>query len=134
RLGREPWPFMVEALDSRMRRYGGVCAHDATGLGNVVNDLIDYPVTPVVLVGRVRQEIFNEYISAIEQGSFMCPRIEYMYGEHKYLRLEDLYGRGHPPDSVVAGAIAWHMRDRATTMMMPPLIDEFEVAASNWDI
>ena len=134
RIGREPWPYMVDALHRRVDRYGGIVAHDATGLGNVVNDLIEYPVTPIVMVGRARQEIFNEYISAIEQGAFMCPRIQYMLDEHKYTRLDDLYGRGHPPDSVVAGAIAWSMRDRTTTMMMPPIVDEFEIEQSAWEL
>jgi hypothetical protein len=30
-----------------------------------------------------------------------------MESEHKYATVDDLYGGGHPPDSIVAGAMAY---------------------------
>lgn len=132
RLGREPWPDMVERVYARYRKYGGSFAHDATGLGNVVSDLIDFPIRDIVMVGRRREVLFNEYISGIENRHFNCPRIEFMYGEHKYLRLEHLRGKGHPPDSFVAGAIAWSLRDTSGTLDVAPLVDEFATSGSAW--
>jgi hypothetical protein len=43
RVHRRPWPQMVHRLNVRWKRYGGKVAHDATGIGNVVNDYIEYP-------------------------------------------------------------------------------------------
>jgi hypothetical protein len=115
RSGKMPWPVMVGHLEDRLGQYGGYCVHDSTGLGNVINDLITYDtaeIDPFVMVGARRTEAFNEYISGIETGEIKYPRIEYAYDEHKYTTLDDLYGRGHPPDSLVAGALAWSARNK----------------------
>lgn len=120
RIGRMPWPEMVERADRRISRYGGVGVHDATGLGNVVADLMRNDVRGVVMAGRARQDIFSEYVSGIENGEIVSPRINYAYEEHKYCQLEDLYGRGHPPDSIVAGALAWSMRSYFDRFMVAP--------------
>jgi hypothetical protein len=36
----------------------------------------------------------------------VAPMIRYMHQEHLYCAVDDLYGRGHPPDSFVAAALA----------------------------
>ena len=36
------------------------------------------------------------------------PRLEPFYREHKYCSVDALYGNGHPPDTVVACALAYH--------------------------
>jgi hypothetical protein len=125
RTGRMPWPIMVGKLDTRMRTYGGKSAHDATGLGNVVSDYLadKTDVEDIVLGGRLRADIFTEYITAIEAGEIKYPRIEWAYQEHRYVTNDDLYGRGHPPDSVVAGALAWHLRKRRSFTMNAPTGD-----------
>jgi hypothetical protein len=113
RTGRKPWPEMVADLDDVLFKYGGICVHDATGLGGVVDDLITYPkksVKPVVLRGRERESIFTQYIAGIEQNGMVGPRIQFAYNEHKYCTHKDLYGSGHPPDSFIAGALAWSIR------------------------
>lgn len=127
RLGRMPWPVMVGYLNDRLDEYGGYYVHDATGLGNVISDLIDYDTRngrDVVMQGASRTAMFNEYIKAIETHEMQYPRIDYAYNEHKYVTLDDLYGRGHPPDSVVSGALAWSMRDvvRAPHNVAPVVI------------
>jgi len=121
RLGRMPWPEMIARFERRLERFKGVGVHDATGLGNVVGDMITHPVTGVILAGRFRQDLFSEYINAIEQGNLLSPRIQWAYDEHRYVTLDDLYGRGHPPDSVVAGALAWSMRRMIHRHMEPPV-------------
>jgi len=106
RDGRRPWPQMVALLDERARRYPGSTAHDATGLGDVVDDLLTGEADGVKLVGRARADLLSDYIKAIENGELEGPRIEHAYGEHKYATLDDVYGSGHLPDSICAGALA----------------------------
>jgi hypothetical protein len=106
RDGRKPWPQMVEILDTRNARYRGLAAHDSTGLGDVVDDLLTTEAEGVKLVGRARADLLSDYIKAIENGELEAPRIEHPYGEHKYATLNDIYGSGHLPDSICAGALA----------------------------
>lgn len=121
RLGRQPWPEMVDRLDERKRRFGGLFIHDATGLGDVVADLAEFDgLIDQVLVGRRREALFSDWISAIESKKIVHPRIEWMFDEHRYVRLEDIYGRGHPPDSFVMGALAWSLRERFEIVLAAP--------------
>lgn len=129
RTGRKPWPVMVKRFDSRVRRFPGRAYYDGTGIGNVVRDLLEVNATPVVLVGRARADMLNQYIVAVEGGGsddveegtddaavempearkqqIVAPRIEHAYGEHKFCSNDDLFGDGHLPDSICAGALAW---------------------------
>jgi hypothetical protein len=117
RIQRKTWSYMVHLVNRRWNKYGGIVVHDSTGLGSVVNDLLEIPrtqVKPFVLVGRERESAFIEYIAAIEHESIKCPRITFAYNEHKYVRSSDLFtSSGHAPDSFVAGALAWSVRRRA---------------------
>jgi hypothetical protein len=74
--------------------------------------------------GRRKDSLISEYIAAIEDGAFVVPKIDFMYKEHKYARIEDVYsgGRGHTPDSIVAGAMAWSMREQAMRGPLPAII------------
>ncbi len=136
---RAPWPYMVGQAEARLRQYPPTFAHDATGLGNVIADYFDPELVRkykssfrdvIMSSGRSRHDMFTEYVSAIEAGKIKYPRITLAYTEHKYCSLDDLYGRGHPPDSVVAGAIAWSMRGKGRLIVAPPL--GIERAASPW--
>lgn len=120
RLGRRPWQEMVARYDDRIARYGGMGVYDATGLGDVVGDLLSVEATGIIMVGRRREDMFSDYIAAIERGHFVSPRIEFMHKEHLYVTLEDLYKpAGHPPDTFVAGALAWYRRGRLSPMVPP---------------
>lgn len=124
RTGRKPWPEMVRDVEMRLFRYGGRLVHDATGIGDVVDDLIGYDrrmTSDVVLRGRDRESTFTEYISGIEQRAIKAPYIEFAANEHKYVRDADLFKTGgHPPDSFIAGALAWKMRRRASRLILSP--------------
>ena len=123
RTGRKPWPAMIADVELRMMRYKGMLIHDATGLGDVVDDLISYDrrmVKDRVLRGREREAIFTEYIAGIEQDALKSPRIDYAYNEHKYVRQVDLFGAGHPPDTFIAGALAWSARRRIFHPLLGP--------------
>jgi hypothetical protein len=106
RLGRRPWPQMVGRFEARIRRYRGLAQHDGTGLGDVVDGYLTQRAHRVQLVGRTRSDLFSNYINLMEKGGLVAPRIRFMYREHLYCTIADLYGGGHPPDSLVAGALA----------------------------
>lgn len=115
RYNKQPWPVMVHKAEAQWFAYGGKFIHDATGLGNVVSDLLTGPkrhITDQTLGGALRSAMFNEYIADIENGGLEFPRIEWMYNEHKYVTDNDLFGSGHPPDSFVSGALAWSLRSK----------------------
>lgn len=108
RTARKPWPEMVSDFDTQNARYGNNAAHDATGIGNVVQDYTETGPVPVELKGATRRTVLNNYISAIEAKTLIAPYIEYMYNEHRYCTLNDLYGTGHLPDTFCAGALAYY--------------------------
>lgn len=135
RTGRQPWPLMVAKFESRLERYPPAAddttqlltaAHDATGLGDVIDDYVDVEIDGkrpdgVKMVGERRKGIFSDYIAAVEDAdrdgddvthhpAIVHPRIKWAYDEHRYATVDDLYGKGHPPDSVVAGGLAWRTR------------------------
>ena len=113
RHGRMPWPEIVRRADKRVERYPGPACHDSTGIGTVIDDYRSQPMIPVMMVGRDRANLFSEYIADVEdgddaecQGAFSAPLIRYAYEEHLYCSRDSLYGSGHPPDSMVANAMA----------------------------
>ena len=115
RVGRLPWPVIVARVDERLKKWGGILVHDAQGLGSVVKDLLEYDRGRTVdhsMQGRVRDSAFTEYIAAHQQGLIRSPRIESAFNEHKYATNDDLYGKGHPGDTIIAGAIAWACRKK----------------------
>lgn len=108
RRGRESWPSMIARFNERVRRYPSRAAHDATGIGDVVDDYQSVRADGVVLTGERRSDVFSSYIAGIENGSLVSPFIQYAEREHRYATHDDLRGSGHPPDSFVAGALAYY--------------------------
>jgi hypothetical protein len=118
RDGRRSWPLMVERFNTRVQRFPGYAAHDATGMGGqFIDDILTVQAIPIQLVGSERDAIFTEYITALERHEWIGPRIEYAWNEHRYVTNDDLYGKGHPPDSFIAGALA----KRATPHQLGPI-------------
>ena len=112
RAQRRSWQVMTAHVGALLDEYPGPAAHDETGAGSAIGA---FPaLTPhdqlegVTLVGRVRTDLFRNYIGAIERDEIVCPRIDVFYTEHKYCGEDDLFGSGHPPDTVVAMALAYH--------------------------
>lgn len=134
RTRRKPYPFMVRLMNKRLEHYPGHGIHDATGLGNVVNDYLDHDVTPFIMSGRQRDDMLSEYVSAVENKQLLAPMVESAFTEHKYATLDDLYGRGkdtHLPDTVCAFALAWNKRDR-TVRNSRPVLDVAYEEGSPW--
>ena len=103
---------MTEHVGALLDEYPGPAAHDPTDAGNTMGA---FPALAphdqlqgVTLVGRVRTDLFRHDIGAIERHEIVGPRIDAFYTEHKYCGEDDLFGSGHPPDTVVAMALAYH--------------------------
>lgn len=129
KINRLPWPMLVKRALDQWREYGDKFIHDATGVGAAAQDIIREQTTsqefnrviPVVMGGgRDRDAFYTEYISAIEHDDIRYPRINYAYDEHRYVSSEDLFtGKGHAPDTVVAGALAWSARRKNSKPVIP---------------
>ncbi len=109
RYQRMSWPMMIAKFDQRVAKYPGPACHDATGLGDVVDDYQEADARGVVLAGQTRADVFTKYIAALEDRAIVSAKIKYCEAEHRYCTNEDLAGgkKGHPPDSFVAGAMAY---------------------------
>jgi hypothetical protein len=105
RMKRLAWPIMIGRLDEQVKKYPGPVAHDATGIGDVIDQHLTCDAEGVILVGRTRTEVFADHVQSIEHHERSAARVEFAYSEHKYVTNDDLYGAGHPPDSFVAGAL-----------------------------
>ena len=112
RIQRRPWPEMTERVGALLDEFPGPATHDATGAGSAIGE---FPALAphdqlqgVTMVGRDRVDLFRNYIAAIERHEIVCPRIDVFYTEHLYCGEDDLFGSGHPPDTVVAMALAYH--------------------------
>ena len=120
RVNRKPWPEMIKMFNDTLNRYQAVAAHDGTGIGNVVNDLIDERAHKIVMVGRARTELLVEYISAVEQGLYVMPSNTPAFDSHKATTVEEVYAPGkwnsHLADDVAAFAI---MHDAASKQAPP---------------
>ena len=127
RQNRKPWPEMVSQVMEVLRKYPGTMCHDATGVGDVISDLFPEEarqhrfIQDIIMRGEARSQMFSDYVRAIEGGVFKAPRIKWAYEEHLYLQYESLYSSsGHPPDSVVAGSMAWLGRGSAFNIEIDP--------------
>lgn len=131
RINRRPWPAMIGRLNKRIARYGGKVAHDATGIGGVVDDYIELPKTgymkprdihAVIMGGRNRSDMITNYVSGIEQKLLKAPRLTFPHNEHKFATPDDLYNgssSSHLPDSISAGALAWSLRNTHVRIAAP---------------
>ena len=112
RAQRRPWPEMTERVGALLDEFPGPAVHDATGAGSAIGEFpalkAHRQLQGVTMVGRDRVDLFRNYIAAIERHEIVCPRIDVFYTEHLYCGEDDLFGSGHPPDTVVAMALAYH--------------------------
>ena len=112
RAQRRPWLTMTEKVGALLDEYPGPATHDATGAGSAIGEFpalaLHDQLQGVTMVGRDRVDLFRNYIAAIERHEIVCPRIDVFYTEHLYCGEDELFGSGHPPDTVVAMALAYH--------------------------
>jgi hypothetical protein len=58
---RKPWPVMTAKFDELVKLYQARAMHDATGLGDVVAELLTEPAEGFEMVGRPRKVLLPEY-------------------------------------------------------------------------
>lgn len=125
RVNRRPYPEMIGYFNKAINRYGARAAHDATGLGNVVNDYTDVRAERFIMTGEKRSGMLSAYVSDIENGKWIFPKIKKLYEEMKFAQVGDLYSSAstfHLPDTVCAGGLMNRMADRAGGMVAPESI------------
>jgi hypothetical protein len=115
KLNRRPYPYMVGRFNEAINEYNAQGLHDRTGLGNVVNDYLDVRANGFTMTGEKRDALLSEYVSGLERGDFLFPKLPSMYLSHKYCRVGDLYSRTqeyHLPDDVCSAALAYRASRR----------------------
>ena len=112
RVNRRPYPMMIDWFNKAIDAYHAEAIHDATGLGNVVNDYIDIRARKFIMTGEKRSNMLTEYVGAVERGYFKIPKIPSLFTAHKFCRTGDLYSGStkdyHLPDEVCSMALAWN--------------------------
>jgi hypothetical protein len=113
-MNKRPWPALVGAFDERIDSYSFIHSyphkgiHDQTGLGDVVAGYIVHDgIIGVEFTQRIKADTLSSYVNAIERNLLIAPYIKSMYLSHVGASVNDIYGTGHPPDTIVAGALAY---------------------------
>jgi hypothetical protein len=110
RCNRLPWHNMTAKLDDRISRYGGSACHDATGVGDVVDELLNESADGFIFTSKSSGELLTNYVTAVEQGEYVAPYIKVVEGEHRLASVDHLFGKEHLPDSIAACALAHRAR------------------------
>ena len=129
RVNRKPYPVMIEYFNKAIREYNAMAIHDATGLGNVVNDYIDMRAQGFQMTGEKRANMLSEYVAAVERDKMVHPQIPSAYIAHKYAQVGDLYSNAqqyHLPDEVCAMALAWKLAKKVSGAAGPITIKKTE--------
>jgi hypothetical protein len=121
-INRRAWPDMVDIFNKTAIRYHARGAHDGTGVGNVVNDMVDERVLKVLMVDQKRRDLLNEYVSDFERGRYRIPKVTSSYAAHKATTMAMVWAGAtsagaHLPDEVASCALA----NRARRKMPPPV-------------
>lgn len=111
---RELWPVMIGYGVERAKKYPGGLCHDGTGLGDVVDDIVQEGMRGMNAVaiwmgGIDRAKLLSDYIVEIERGGIESPMIKSMYTQHLRASKADVFEGGHKhhlPDTISAGALA----------------------------
>lgn len=116
-LTRRPMPFMIERAQVRVRRFPGMYLHDATGVGTWQADFFEEYIDNYVMTPVKRNDLFQTFITGVESSEVVSPKLLSFYHALKYAKNRDLYTqdvadahgvkKGHPPDALVAGAMAY---------------------------
>lgn len=103
---KQPWPKVIARFNERVRRFPGKATHDATGIGgHVIDDYLEVRADPYEMLGRMRSQLFLDYENAVGKRKIEYPPIRSLIDVHTYTKRDDVYGRGHPPDEIVALAM-----------------------------
>ena len=136
-------PMMIGLYNKAIEEYQAVGVHDGTGVGNVVDDYVEFSDTShkFVMVGRPRTELLIDYITDFEHGMYELPIIPTnpetqgvvanpLYRAHRAVTVADVYAPGkwnsHLPDDFASMALA----HRAIKELPQPITKSTEVPKS----
>lgn len=126
RVKRQAYPVMIRNFQRAIKKYNAVAQHDGTGLGNVINDLMEemgVPARKFLMVGQKRADMLSDFVAAIENDTWRIPkRLRKAYTDMKFCRVGDLYSSAmeyHLPDSVCAFGLGEHMAKRMWVAAQP---------------
>jgi hypothetical protein len=126
RLNRRPYPEMIKYFNDAINNYEASAVHDATGLGNVINDLIDDRARGFILSGQKRADMLSEFVAGIENDKWRYPkRLGKAFSEMKFCSVGDLYSSAqefHLPDTVCAFALMHHLAKRLGAKAVPSVL------------
>lgn len=125
RVNRRPYPLMIKWFNEAINTYSAEAIHDATGVGNAVNDYVDMRARKFIMTGERRSNMLTEYVAAVERGVFKHPRIPSAHTEMKYCQVGDLYTSSkeyHLPDSVCSMALAYNVARKWAGVAEPIII------------
>lgn len=118
RVNRQDWPAMIGYFNDAVNEYQAASAHDATGLGNVVHDLVDERTLKVEMVAGKRRTLLTEYIADFEHGAYLLPLGTTLKQSHRATTVDAVWTTGqkvlddHLPDDVAMMAIAHRAAER----------------------
>ena len=109
KVGRIPWPVIVDQLKDLKDLFHAEMGHDGTGLGSVVTDLLEGYSRQYLFIGEKRKKILNEMIAAVENGAYRMPFDTPLYDKLRSTKLEDVWSQtlvnSHLPDETAAMAV-----------------------------
>jgi hypothetical protein len=130
---------MIGYFNDVCRRYhvGERSAHDATGLGNVVHDMVDDRTLKVVMIGQKRIQLLTDYINAVERGEYALPAGTSFYDAHKSCTVDDVYATSskwdaHLPDEVVSMAMVHRAITRSPATGAGEVVKKNEESVPPW--
>ncbi len=109
RYRRKSWKHTVNRIEDRYKRYGGKVYYDATGVGDVVGEMLDVNMgaTPIVFTKPQKEGMLENWNRMINLRQVSWPSINVMIEEHKFYRLDDEQLK---TDTVMANILAgWAM-------------------------
>ena len=137
RIQRRPWPEMIGLFNDAVNRYHALSAHDATGLGNVVHDLIDERTLKVELIGTKRTKLLSEYIADFEHGAYRLPvQVASLLNAHRGTRVDEVWGLAkwdsHLPDEVASMALLHRAAERGAPPAGPIWVKRSDDLPKAW--
>jgi hypothetical protein len=125
KVNRRPWPLMMGWFNKAAERYHAQSIHDATGLGDVIEDYVDHRAIGFKMIGAERADMLTEYVNAVEAGAWHVPKIKSAWSAHRYCQVQDLYSSSkefHLPDEVCSFALAEHVARTVAPLAAPQAV------------
>lgn len=111
---RSTYHTMADHHNLRVKRYGGPCMIDGTGLGAVMEELMDVPYEAHEFSGqKATRAMYNNFINSVQKGEKKYLYIESLRDVFRYLTAEHVYTDKHTPDQFVAAALEHKAREES---------------------